>query len=224
MQILVFTGKVISNQGKFSQEMVIPGQDELILVPDDWPMELAPGTLNIQINDDGFPKGFQESGGLTQLDEGKIKPDLAIPQRKIVGNTLASTPDSLLRGFAQVWRAELHVTATGQEMECWMFRLIGSSISSQIELVHDENLRTRMNLSDGTDVKVIVWEAESHRKLITPEQSIIDWCEAARNIEGPYGPEKAMGYLIGEKFLNYLEVAETDTEWRNAIPEFVTEI
>ena len=49
-------------------------------------------------------------------------------------------------------------------------------------------------------------------------------CDAARNILEQFGPEKAMGYLIGEKFLNFLEVAETNAEWRQAIPAFVTEI
>jgi hypothetical protein len=33
-----------------------------------------------------------------------------------------------------------------------------------------------------------------------------------------------MGYLIGEKMLNFLEVAETDREWRQAMPAFVAEI
>lgn len=33
-----------------------------------------------------------------------------------------------------------------------------------------------------------------------------------------------MGYLIGEKLLNFLEVAETKDEWRAATPSFVTEI
>ncbi len=33
-----------------------------------------------------------------------------------------------------------------------------------------------------------------------------------------------MGYLIGEKFLNFLEVAETNREWRQAVPTFVAEI
>jgi hypothetical protein len=33
-----------------------------------------------------------------------------------------------------------------------------------------------------------------------------------------------MGYLIGEKFLNFLERAETDRKWRDAIPGFVAEI
>jgi hypothetical protein len=53
---------------------------------------------------------------------------------------------------------------------------------------------------------------------------IAEWCEAAHNVEGAYGQEKAMGYLIGEKFLNFLEVAEKDAERRDAIPTFVTEI
>jgi hypothetical protein len=49
-------------------------------------------------------------------------------------------------------------------------------------------------------------------------------CDAARGILEDFGPEKAMGYLIGEKFLNFLEVAESNGEWRQAIPAFVTEI
>lgn len=49
-------------------------------------------------------------------------------------------------------------------------------------------------------------------------------CDAARNIREDFGSEKAMGYLIGEKLLNFLEVAETDSEWRVEIPHFVDEI
>jgi hypothetical protein len=57
-----------------------------------------------------------------------------------------------------------------------------------------------------------------------PTEIIRSQADAARNILGDFGPEKAMGYLIGEKFLNFLEGAETDDEWRRAIPAFVTEI
>ncbi len=57
-----------------------------------------------------------------------------------------------------------------------------------------------------------------------PGEIIESQCDAARNILDRFGAEKAMGYLIGEKFLNFLEVAETDGEWREAIPEFVAEI
>ena len=52
----------------------------------------------------------------------------------------------------------------------------------------------------------------------------IEQCEAAEQIEAEYGPEKAMGYLIGEKLLNFLDTAETRPEWRAEIPQFVAEI
>jgi hypothetical protein len=57
-----------------------------------------------------------------------------------------------------------------------------------------------------------------------PTEILRSQADAARGILGDFGPEKAMGYLIGEKFLNFLEVAETDRQWRQAIPAFVAEI
>ena len=52
----------------------------------------------------------------------------------------------------------------------------------------------------------------------------IQQCEAAENIEAEYGTEKALGYLIGEKLLNFLEVAETKPEWLAEVPHFVAKI
>jgi hypothetical protein len=52
----------------------------------------------------------------------------------------------------------------------------------------------------------------------------IDQCEAAEQIEAEYGTEKAMGYLIGEKLLNFLDGAETKPEWRAEVPHFVARI
>ena len=52
----------------------------------------------------------------------------------------------------------------------------------------------------------------------------IDQCEAAERIEAEYGTEKAMGYLIGEKLLNFLEVAEINPEWRAEISDFIAKI
>jgi len=46
-------------------------------------------------------------------------------------------------------------------------------------------------------------------------------CDAARQIEAEFGTEKALDYLIGEKFLNFLQAAETDAEFRAEIPAFV---
>jgi hypothetical protein len=52
----------------------------------------------------------------------------------------------------------------------------------------------------------------------------IDQCEAARGIENEFGTQKALDYLVGEKFLNFLEAAETDPNFRSDIPEFVAGI
>lgn len=52
----------------------------------------------------------------------------------------------------------------------------------------------------------------------------IEQCEAARGIEDEFGTDKALSYLVGEKFLNFLEAAETDAEFREQIPAFVAEI
>ena len=51
-----------------------------------------------------------------------------------------------------------------------------------------------------------------------------DQCDAARGVLTDFTTEKALGYLIGEKFLNFLEVSETDPQWRAEIPAFVAEI
>ena len=52
----------------------------------------------------------------------------------------------------------------------------------------------------------------------------IEQCEAAEGIEDEFGTQKALAYLIGEKFINFLEAAEDDPEFRGEIPAFVAEI
>ncbi len=52
----------------------------------------------------------------------------------------------------------------------------------------------------------------------------IDQCEAARGIEDEFGTQKALDYLVGEKFLNFLEAAETNADFHTEIPAFVAEI
>jgi hypothetical protein len=52
----------------------------------------------------------------------------------------------------------------------------------------------------------------------------MEQCAAARSIEDEFGTDKALGYLIGEKFLNYLEAAERHDDFRAEIPAFVAEI
>jgi hypothetical protein len=52
----------------------------------------------------------------------------------------------------------------------------------------------------------------------------VEQCAAARHIEDEFGTDKALDYLIREKFLNFLEAAESDAEFRAEIPAFVAEI
>ena len=52
----------------------------------------------------------------------------------------------------------------------------------------------------------------------------IEQCEAARGIENEFGTVPAMKYLVGEKFMHYLEAAEKDAEFRAELPAFVAEI
>lgn len=52
----------------------------------------------------------------------------------------------------------------------------------------------------------------------------IEQCAAAGNVEGEFGTQQALDYLIGEKFLNFLEAAESDPDFRAEIPAFVAKI
>src|SRR5262249_97729 len=52
----------------------------------------------------------------------------------------------------------------------------------------------------------------------------IEQCKAARGIEAEFGTQKALDYLVGEKFLEFLEAAETHEEFRAEVPAFVAEI
>ena len=49
-------------------------------------------------------------------------------------------------------------------------------------------------------------------------------CEAARGIEADFGVQPALVYLVGEKFLNYLEASDEHVALRADIPAFVAEI
>ena len=57
-----------------------------------------------------------------------------------------------------------------------------------------------------------------------PSQIWIEQCEAAKGIESEFGTQKALSYLVGEKFINFLEAAEDDADFRTEISDFVAEI
>ena len=62
-----------------------------------------------------------------------------------------------------------------------------------------------------------------HSESISQESE--EWqCKATRSIEDEFGTQKALDYLVGEKFLNFLEAAETNADFQAEIPKFVAKI
>jgi hypothetical protein len=57
-----------------------------------------------------------------------------------------------------------------------------------------------------------------------PSEIWIEQCEAARRIEDEFGTNKALGYLVGEKFLNFLGAAEDHADFRAEVPAFAAEV
>jgi hypothetical protein len=49
-------------------------------------------------------------------------------------------------------------------------------------------------------------------------------CDAARGIRDDWGTRKALGYLVGEKLLNYIHAADSDPSWDANVPTFAAEI
>ena len=52
----------------------------------------------------------------------------------------------------------------------------------------------------------------------------MDQCDAARGIRERFGLDTALGYLIGEKFLTFLEASDQDADFAAEMPRFVNEI
>ena len=52
----------------------------------------------------------------------------------------------------------------------------------------------------------------------------IDQCEAARNIKEAWGVQKALGYLIGEKLMNFMRASDQRPEFAAELPNFIQEI
>ena len=57
-----------------------------------------------------------------------------------------------------------------------------------------------------------------------PHKIWIEQCEAARGIESEFGTQRALVYLVDEKFINFLDAAEDDADFRAEIPAFAAEI
>lgn len=51
-----------------------------------------------------------------------------------------------------------------------------------------------------------------------------DQCDAARAIKEQYGVQQALGYLLGEKLVNFVRAAASRPEFAAELPNFVAEI
>ena len=60
--------------------------------------------------------------------------------------------------------------------------------------------------------------------MTPPHKLWIEQVEAADGIRDEWGLEKALGYLIGEKFLKHLQYSENAEEFRKEIAPFVQAI
>ena len=49
-------------------------------------------------------------------------------------------------------------------------------------------------------------------------------CEAAEDIRDRFGSEKALGYLMGEKLVNFVKASDTRPEFAAELPAFVAEV
>lgn len=52
----------------------------------------------------------------------------------------------------------------------------------------------------------------------------IEQCDAAREVRDAWGIRKALGYLVGEKLLNYIRASDSDPSWAEKLPLFVAEV
>lgn len=60
--------------------------------------------------------------------------------------------------------------------------------------------------------------------MAAPQRIWIEQCDATVNIENNFGVQPALDYLVGDKFLNFLEAAEHDDNFEAEIPAFVARI
>ncbi len=52
----------------------------------------------------------------------------------------------------------------------------------------------------------------------------IEQCEGARGIKEEFGAEKAIGYLMGEKLVNFVRASDTHPDFATELPNFVAEV
>ncbi len=57
-----------------------------------------------------------------------------------------------------------------------------------------------------------------------PHKIWIEQCAAARGLKDSFGSQKALGYLVGEKLMNFVEAADDHPEFAEELPRFIAEV
>ena len=107
--LLRFVGRVRDGICEFSG-LALPGKDDIPAKIKDWPTDLEPGSLNVQVERDGFPAKYIKEFGDTSnshLDSRKFKPEAELDYDVIPNNALSPTSQQPDRGNLQIWRAHL---------------------------------------------------------------------------------------------------------------------
>ena len=148
-QSLKFEGRIVSGV-KLHSMMVMPGRNDLLSAPADWPDRIQPGSLNVLIEKypDGFVPPRARAEGVYRLDNQIFRCAFFIPGDCISNNEL------MYRGEpspAQVWKAKLNVPDKKLSIDCWVLRRLGSNVGSEIagdvlEVVSDKHLRSEFDL------------------------------------------------------------------------------
>lgn len=149
---LEFMGKVIKGSGCFSKQLYVPGETEIPGLIRDWPDEVQSGTLNVLIDDNGWPECYlAKFGKKTEgLDLRQFQPELELHHSKIGNNTLAPREGEREdKGNAQIWRSHLTKIESGVSIQCWVLRRIGSRMPHRLECVAGERIRTVLELPES---------------------------------------------------------------------------
>jgi len=153
-QKITFRGTVVDGRGTFVQ-LHVPGRSEIPHAPPDWPDLLEKGSLNILVDDDGYPPQFAVYNlplTVKSLDNRCFPAIFEIAQSAFGNNQLAPSREMPHRGSAQVWRAKLFGCTS--LINCWVLRRYGSGLSRELELVSECHLRKMYGLSNGARVSV----------------------------------------------------------------------
>jgi hypothetical protein len=154
---LRFVGKTIKGSGCFSKQLHVPGESAIPGLIRDWPEELERGTLNVLIDQNGFPQKFTNTFGsqIGGLDQRQFLPEVELHHSKIGNNTLAPKEgDREDKGNAQIWRAYLTKTESRQTLQCWVLRRIGSNMPFRLECVAGVKIREALNLPEEVNDRV----------------------------------------------------------------------